>query len=105
MLVELWACRKILLQSIPDSLDDVRGFYRRVGGLPKKAALYFCYEGHSVLLRSERAVCAFIDCYNPARSWHLELEICIVWYRIESSECGSSEQCMIATMERDDIKD
>ena len=67
--------------------------------------MYFCREGHSVLFRTERAVCVSIDCYNPARSWHLELEVCILWYRIESSECGSSEQCMIATTERDDIKD
>ena len=53
LLVELWTCRMILLQGTPDSLDGVRGLYRRVGGLPKKGALYFCYEGHSVLLRTE----------------------------------------------------
>ena len=28
-----------------------------------------------------------------------------VWYRIESSECGSSEQCVVTTVERDDIED
>ena len=65
----------------------------------------FCCEGRSVLLRAERAVYVSVDCYDPARSWHLELEVCIVWYRIESSECGSSKQCVITTTERDGIED
>ena len=104
LLVELWTCRTILLQSTPDSLDGVRGLYYRVGSLPKKVALYFCCEGHSVLLRTERAVCVSIDYNNPARSWHLEHDVCVVWYRIESSECGSSKQCMIATAKRDDVE-
>ena len=104
LLGELWTCRTILLQSTSDSLGGVRGLYCRIGGLPKKAALYFCCEGRSVLLRTEGALCVSIDCYNPARSWHLELEVGIMQHRIESSECGSSEQCMIATAEGDDIK-
>ena len=105
LLLELWTCRTILLQSTPDSLDGVRGLYRRVGSLPKKIAVYFCCESRSVILRTERAFCVSIDCYNPARSWHLELKVFIVWYRIESSECGSSEQCVVATAERDDVED
>ena len=105
LLIVLLACLTVQLQGTPDSLDGVRGCCRRIGGLPEKAALYFCREGRSVLFCTERAVCVSIDYYNPARSWHLELEVCIVWYRIESSECGSSKQCMIATTERDDIKD
>ena len=48
-----------------------------------------------MLLCSERALCVSIDCNNSAGSWHLELEVCIMWYSIESSECGSSEQHMI----------
>ena len=67
--------------------------------------MYFCREGRSMFFRTEGAVCISINCYDPARSWHLELEVCIVWYRIESSKCGSSKQCMIATMERDDVED
>ena len=67
--------------------------------------MYFCCEGCSVLFYTERAVHVSVDCYDPTRSWHLELEVCIVWYRIESSECGSSHQCVVATAERDDIKD
>ena len=67
--------------------------------------MYFCHKGCSVLLCRERAVCVSIDCYNPARTWHLEFEVCIMRYRIESGKCGSSEQCMIATAERDDIED
>ena len=65
----------------------------------------FCCEDRSVLLYSERALCVSIDNNNSARSWHLELEVCIMWYRIESSKCGSPEQCMITTAERDYIKD
>ena len=71
-------CRAILLQGNPDSLEGVRGFCRRIGGLSQKAALHFCYEGHSVLLGSERALCVSIDCDDPQRSWHLELEVCVV---------------------------
>ena len=67
--------------------------------------MYFCREGRGVLFRTEGAVCISIDYYDPARSWHLELEVCIVWYRIESSECGSSEQCVVAAAKRGDIED
>ena len=67
--------------------------------------MYFCREGRSMLFRTEGEVCVSIDCYNPARSWHLELEVGIMRHRIESGECGSSQQCMIATAERDDIED
>ena len=58
-----------------------------------------------MLLCSERALCVSIDCNNSARSWHLELEVCIMRYRIESGKCGSSEQCVIATAEGDDVED
>ena len=95
----------ILLQSTSNSLDGVQRLYCRIGGLPKKAAMYFCCEGRSVLLRMEGELCVSIDCYNPARSSHLELEVGIMRHRIESGECGLSEQCMIATAEGDDIED
>ena len=65
----------------------------------------FCCEGRSVLLRAERALYVSIDRDDPPRSWHLELEVCIMRYRIESHKCGSSEQCVIATAEGDDIED
>ena len=68
LLVELWMCRTILLQGTPDSLEGIRGPYRQICGLPQKAALYFCCEGRSVLLRTERAFCVSINFYNPARS-------------------------------------
>ena len=67
--------------------------------------MYFCRKGWSMFFCRERAVHISVDCYDPARAWHLELEVCIVWYRIESSECGSSEQCVVTTTERDDIED
>ena len=58
-----------------------------------------------MLFCTERVVHVSVDCYDPARAWHLELEVYIVWYHIESSECGSSEQCMVTAVERDDNKD
>ena len=58
-----------------------------------------------MLLSTEGAFRVSIDCYNTAWSGHLELEISIVWHCIKSSECGSSEQCVITTVEGDDIKD
>ena len=65
----------------------------------------FRCEGRSVLLRSERALYVSINCNDPLRSWHLELEVCIMRYRIESRKCGSPEQCMITTTERNYIED
>ena len=105
MLGELWTGRTILFQSTLDSLDCVRGLYCRIEGLSKEAALHFCCKGRSVLLRTEGALYISIDCYNTTRSGHLELEVGIVWHRIESSECGSFEQCMITITEGDDIED
>ena len=58
-----------------------------------------------MLLHAERVLCVSVDYDDPPRSWHLELEICIVRYCVESRECGSPEQCMIATAERDYIED
>ena len=70
-----------------------------------KAALYLCCQGNGVLLGTEGALRVSIDCYDTAWSRHLELEISIVRHRIESGKRGSSEQCMIATAERDDVED
>ena len=67
--------------------------------------MYFCREGRSMLFRTEGAACVSIDRDYSSRAWHLELEVCIVWHRIESCECGSSEQCVVTTAERDDIED
>ena len=58
-----------------------------------------------MLLSMEGALHVSIDCYDTAWSGHLKLEISIVWHRIESSKCGSSEQCVIATSEGYDIED
>ena len=58
-----------------------------------------------MLFCSKGAVHISVESDDPARSWHLELEVCIMWYRIESRKCGSPEQCMIATAERDYIED
>ena len=58
-----------------------------------------------MLLSTEGAFHVSIDCYNTACSGHHELEISIVWHCIESSECSSFEQCVIATAEGDDVED
>ena len=67
--------------------------------------MYFRCKGRRVLLRSEGAFGVAIDCYDTAWTGHLELEISIVWHCVESSKRGSSEQCVVAAAERDDIED
>ena len=58
-----------------------------------------------MLLGTEGALHVSIDCYDTVWSGHIKFEITIVWHCIESSECGSSEQCVITTAERDDVED
>ena len=58
-----------------------------------------------MLLCTEGVFRISIDCYDAAWTGHLELEISIVWYRVESCKCGSSEQCVVAAAEGDDIED
>ena len=58
-----------------------------------------------MLLGTEGAFRISINCYDAALSGHLELEVSIMRDRIESSECSSSEQCMVAAAKRDDIED
>ena len=105
LLVELLTSRAVLMQNSPDSLDNVRELGRRIKVLPKKAALCFCCEGSGVLLGTEGAFHVSVDSYDTAWPGHLKLEIGIMWHRIEASKCGSSEQCVIATSEGDDVED
>ena len=58
-----------------------------------------------MLFCSKGAVHISVDSDDPVRSRHLELDICVVWHCIESIKCGSSEQCVIAIAEGDDIED
>ena len=67
--------------------------------------MYFHCEGRRVLLNSKTALGVSIDCNDSPRSWHLELEVCIVRHRIELCKRGSPEQCMVATAERDYIEE
>ena len=67
--------------------------------------MYFRCDSRRMLLRSKRPFGVSIDRDDASRVWHLELEVCIVRYRIEFCECGSPEQCVIATMERDYVED
>ena len=66
--------------------------------------MYFHREGHRMLLCSERAFGVSIDRDYSSGDWHFELEVCVVRHRIELCKCGSSEQCVIATTERDYVK-
>ena len=42
---------------------------------------------------------------DAAWTGHLELMVGIMWYCVESSERGSSEQCLIITAKGDDVED
>ena len=105
LLVELLTSWTVMLQSSPDSFDSVRELGHRIEVLLDKAALYLCCQDRGVLLGTEGAFRVSIDCYDAAWTVHLELEISIVWYRVESCKRGSSEQCVVATAEGDDIED
>ena len=67
--------------------------------------MYFRCKGHRVLRRSEGAFGVSIDRNYSSRAWHLELKVCVMRYHVELSECGSPEQCVIATAKRDYIED
>ena len=58
-----------------------------------------------MLLCLERAFGVSVDRDDSSRAWHLELEVCVVRHRIELYKCGSSEQCVIAAVERDYVED
>ena len=76
-----------------------------MSGLSEQAALCLCCKGHSVLFHTERAFYVSIYCYDPVRSWHLKLKVCIVRYRFELCKRGASEQSMIAAAERNYVED
>ena len=67
--------------------------------------MYFRCKGRRVLLRTEGAFGVSVDRDYSSRARYLELEICVVRYRIELCKCGSPEQGVIATAKRDYIKD
>ena len=58
-----------------------------------------------MLFSMERVLHISINCDDAPRSGHFKLQISIVQDRIKMGESGSSEQCMVATSERNDIKD
>ena len=105
LLIELLTSLTVIQWGSPDSFDSVRGLGRRRNSWLDEATLYFCCQGRGVLLSTEGAFHVSIDCYDTAWSGHLEFEIGIVWDPIEAIERGSSEQCMVATAEGDDVED
>ena len=58
-----------------------------------------------MFLRSEGTFSVSVDRDDSSRAWHLELEVCIVRYRVEFCKRGTSEQGMIAAAERDYVED
>ena len=58
-----------------------------------------------MFLGSERAFSVSVDRNDSSRAWHLELEVCIVRNRVELCKRGTSEQGMIAAVERDYVED
>ena len=87
------------------ALDGVQSFSGRTGELPGEAALNFRCKGRRVLLHSEGAFGVSIDRNYSSRAWHIKRKVCVMRYRIELSECGSPEQCVIAAAERDYVED
>ena len=80
-------------------------FNTRIGELPLEASLYFRRQGHCVLLRLERVFGVSTYRNDSARTWHLELEVCVMRYRVELCKRGSSEQGVIAAAEWDYVED
>ena len=105
MLIQLWDCRAVSMRNWLALCNRVRRLNSRQGVRLEKAALYFRCQGRGVLLGKDGAFHDSIDCYDTTWSGHLEFEIGIVRHRIETCKCGSSEQCMLATAEGDDVKD
>ena len=105
LLIELLTSRAILLQCSPDPLNDVQGLGSQIMVLLEKAALYLCCQGGGVLFCTEGAFRVSIDYYDAVWIGHLELEISIVWYRVEPRKGGSSKQCVIAAVKGDDVED
>ena len=101
----LRVCQEVLLWVTLGALGSVWLFNGRTGEFPEKATLYLRCESRRVLLRTEGAFGVSVDRDYSSRAWHLELEICVVWYRIELCKCGSPEQGVIATAKRDYIED
>ena len=58
-----------------------------------------------MLFGTEGAFGFAINCYDAAPTGHLGPKISVVWHRVESSKRGSSEQCVVAAAEGDDIED
>ena len=58
-----------------------------------------------MFLRSEGVFSVSVDRDDSSTAWHLELEMSIVWHRIESRKCSLSKQCVIATADGDDVED
>ena len=67
--------------------------------------MYFRRESRYMLFRLVRAFGVSVYRDDSARTWHLELEICVLRHRIKFCECGSSEQGVIATAEWDYVED
>ena len=69
------------------------------------AALYIGRDGRGMLLSTKGALHVSFDCNDATWTGHLELQIGVVWDRVEAGESSSSEQCVIAAMEGDDVED
>ena len=70
-----------------------------------RAALYFSHNGRHVLLSTEGALHVSIDCNDATWTRHLELQIGVMRDRNEAGKSSSSEECVIATTEGDDVED
>ena len=105
VLVKLWTRRGILPRSSSESLDGVRKPGRLLEVRLQGAARCFCCYGSDVFVGAEGRFGLAMNHDDAAWTGHFELTVGIMWHRIESSERGSSEECLVITAEGDDFED
>ena len=89
----------------PSSLPSLGCLYGRCRHLSIIGVMEFGRQGQRMFLSSEGALCVAIDCNDPPRAGHLELEVSVVRDGVKASECCTAKQGMIAIAERYDVED
>ena len=69
-----------------------------------EAALYLGCSSRSMTLCTEGVFHVSIYCYDTAWTGHLKFCVGVEWDRIKTSESGTPQKCMVATVDRDNIK-
>ena len=69
-----------------------------------EAALCFGYNGHNIIPCTEGVSHISVYCYDAARTGHFKFCEGVEWDRIKSSKNGMPQKCMVATVERGNVK-